>query len=172
MRRMQLAIDQIKTYEEDVDMDKIAIIGYCLGGTGVVLYGNSGGKDAKAAVAFHGSFETVPELAGDIVPYTLLLAGGDDGMHGNQTVIEEIFNAGKADWEITRFAGLGHGFSDPDGGAYSLVGDARSWESMMTVFEELMLVPVKKADEGTEDGAATTGLLTSAVALVAALCVM
>jgi dienelactone hydrolase len=168
MRRMQLAIDQIKLYEEDVDTTKIAVIGYCLGGTGVVLYGNSGGKDAKAAVAFHGSFQSVPGLAGDIMPYTLLLAGGDDGQHGNQTVIEEIFNAGKASWEITRFVGLGHGFTNPNEETYNLVGDARSWESMITVFEELMLVPVK----ATEDGAATMGLLTSAVALVAALFVM
>jgi dienelactone hydrolase len=172
MRRMQLAIDQIKMYEDDVDMDKIAVIGYCLGGTGVVLYGNSGGEDAKAAIAFHGSFGSVPELAGDIIPYTLLLAGGDDGLHGNQTVIEQVFNAGNADWEITRFAGLGHGFSDPDAESYSLVGDARSWESMMTVFEELMGAPVKENGKVPEDGAATMGLLTSAVALVAAIFVV
>jgi dienelactone hydrolase len=189
-RRMQLAIDQIKTMPK-VDSDKIAIIGYCLGGSGVVLYGNSGGEDAKAAVAFHGNFQSVPENAGDIMPYTLLLAGGDDGLHGNQTDIEQVFNAGNADWEITRFAGLGHGFTEPDAESYSLVGDARSWASMMTVFEDLGLVPVKKTPEPSsmpssapspmpssspskedEDGAATMGLLTSAVALVAALFVV
>jgi hypothetical protein len=35
------------------------------------------------------------------------LSGGDDGAHGNQTIMEDAFNGGNADWEITRYAGVG-----------------------------------------------------------------
>ena len=35
------------------------------------------------------------------------LSGGDDGLHGNQTIMEDAFNSGNADWEITRYGGVG-----------------------------------------------------------------
>ena len=61
--------------------------------------------------------------------------------HGNQTVMEEAFNGGEANWEITRYAGVQHGYTVPGQAAYNLNADARSWESMLSSFEELMAVP-------------------------------
>jgi hypothetical protein len=52
-------------------------------------------------------------------------------------------NAANADWEITRYSGVVHGFTNWDStDAYSLKADYRSWESMLTAFEELMPIPV------------------------------
>ncbi|KAL3907084.1 MAG: hypothetical protein SGILL_009013 [Bacillariaceae sp.] len=48
--RMQDAIDQVKALSDDVDPDEIAIIGYCFGGSGVVLFAASNTTDAKVAV--------------------------------------------------------------------------------------------------------------------------
>jgi dienelactone hydrolase len=45
--RIQDAIDQVKLLTDDVDSEEIAIIGYCFGGSAVVLYSLSGGTDAK-----------------------------------------------------------------------------------------------------------------------------
>jgi hypothetical protein len=76
-----------------------------------------------------------------LLQYCYSLSGGDDGLHGNQTIMEGAFNGGLADWEITRYSGVGHGYTAFSSGAYNLVADARSWESMLTSFEELMAVP-------------------------------
>jgi dienelactone hydrolase len=45
--RIQDAIDQVKLLTDDVNSEEIAIIGYCFGGSAVVLYSLSGGTDAK-----------------------------------------------------------------------------------------------------------------------------
>jgi Dienelactone hydrolase family len=77
------------------------------------------------------------------------LSGGDDDAHGNQTELEAALNAGNAIWEITRYSGVVHGFTKWDAAdAYSLKADARSWESMMTTFEQLLPLPVRLLDEG------------------------
>lgn len=55
--------------------------------------------------------------------------------------MENIFNEGQSNWEITRYAGVLHGYTEWSGDAYNLVADARSWESMMSSFKELMAVP-------------------------------
>jgi dienelactone hydrolase len=70
--RMQNAIDQVKALTDDVDPDEIAIIGYCFGGSGVVLYSMSNTTDAKVSVPFHGSFEEMPAVQGDIASYVLV----------------------------------------------------------------------------------------------------
>jgi len=147
--RMQDAIDQVKALTDDVDSDEIAIIGYCFGGSGVVLYALSNGTDAKVAVPFHGSFQEMPPVQGDINSYILVLSGGDDDAHGNQTTMEEAFDQGQADWEITRYAGILHGYTKWGSDAYDLFADARSWESMMTSFTELLAVPGKVGVNGT-----------------------
>lgn len=78
------------------------------------------------------------------------LSGGDDDAHGNQTVMETTFEEGGAGWEITRYAGVLHGFTNFESAdAYNLVADARSWESMRSAFAELMAVP-QKADAGND----------------------
>jgi len=48
---------------------------------------------------------------------------------------------GNAEWEITRYSGVEHGFTAWGGGGYSLTADYRSWESMLTAFEEILPVP-------------------------------
>jgi dienelactone hydrolase len=140
--RMQSAIDQVKMLDSDVATDEIAIIGYCFGGSGVVLYSLQSGVDAKVAVAFHGALSAMPEvLVTPIQPYLLVLSGGDDPLHGNQTTMEGAFNGGEANWEITRYAGVQHGYTVPGQEPYNLNADVRSWESMLSSFEELLALP-------------------------------
>jgi hypothetical protein len=69
------------------------------------------------------------------------LSGGDDDAHGNQTLMEETFNAANAPWEITRYSSILHGYTDWYTDAYNLPADARSWESMRSSFEELLAIP-------------------------------
>lgn len=55
--------------------------------------------------------------------------------------MEDSFNGGSAEWEITRYAGVNHGFTVLGGGAYDITADARSWDSMLKFFTENFIVP-------------------------------
>jgi hypothetical protein len=84
-------------------------------------------------------------------------------LHGNQTIMEDAFNGGTADWEITRYAGVEHGYTSFGSAAYNLMADARSWESMLTTFKELLAVPQQIIDEPTP-APAVVGVTTPAPA--------
>jgi hypothetical protein len=72
------------------------------------------------------------------------LSGGEDSSHGNQTQLEGVLTAANATWEITRYSGVQHAFTVWDDPRYNLKADARSWESMLAVFSEKMIIPVNK----------------------------
>lgn len=85
--------------------------------------------------------------------------------------MEDAFNSGNATWEITRYAGVNHGFTVFDGDAYNLVADARSWDSMLTTLQELVAIPQTVDGEGASDapGASPTDGSTDAASGAMAL---
>lgn len=85
--------------------------------------------------------------------------GADDDAHGNQTELEIALNQGNATWEITRYAGVEHGFTEWGGGGYSLTADSRSWDAMLSAFSELMPIPQMTSPEPT----VTSGTLSVGV---------
>jgi len=138
-QRMQTAL---QTLQSNIDSDltgRIAIIGYCFGGTGVIQYAFSGATDVSIAVAFHGGLTNLPPATPPIHARVVVLSGGIDDAHGNQTELEEELDRGEAGWEITRYAGVDHGFTDWGGRGYDLRADVRSWEEMMSLFEDVTL---------------------------------
>lgn len=140
--RMKRAVEELQKVSE-VDPTNIAIVGYCFGGTGAIQYAFSGRDDVKAVVPVHGGLQTLPNITSPLAPYTLILSGGDDDAHGDQVILEQALNDGNATWEITRYAFVQHGFTSWGSGAYNLNADARSWESMMTIFQYLMPIPMR-----------------------------
>jgi dienelactone hydrolase len=82
--RIQAAVDYIQSLEY-VDSTKVALIGYCFGGTGVVHYLNTRGSDSTVA----GACGVHPSLMGDwggpfgsIHVPALFLTGGSDFLTG------------------------------------------------------------------------------------------
>merc|ERR1712150_214158 len=144
VQRMQAGIDAALTVD-GTDVEQVAIIGYCFGGSGVVQYGLSGSTSAKVAVSFHGSFftDTAPTVTESIHPYILILSGGDDPAHVN------------------------HGFTNFGGDAYALVADANSWKSMKGVLEEKLAAPAtNEVRSGAFRCQGFYGLLTVVIALL------
>lgn len=133
VQRMAAAVELLKAHP-DVDNDNIAMFGYCFGGTGIIYYAFSERDDVKLVASFHGGLANLPEVMPEqIVPYVLVLSGGDDDdAHGNQTVLEEALDSGNAKWEISRWSGVDHGFTSWTNGAYNVRADIRSWEQTMT----------------------------------------
>lgn len=136
--RIQAAVDLLKTHEL-VDPEKIVMIGYCFGGTGVVDYAFTDIQDVKAVVPFHGGLTTLAPVQTDAVyPYVLIQSGGIDDAHGNNTELEMALNDAGATWEITRYSGVDHGFTEWGAGAYDALADSRSWDAMFSVFEMVL----------------------------------
>jgi len=137
-QRIQLAVDYVKGLPQ-VDTDNIALIGYCFGGTGVFEYAYTGVSDVKVVVSFHGGHQNLPRPMADVVPYVLVLSGGIDDAHGNQTEMENSLNDRETQWEITRYAKVNHGYTNWASEAYNPTADARSWHSMMKSFSSLLV---------------------------------
>jgi len=128
-----------------VDKDRIAAIGYCFGGTGVLELARSG-ADIAGVVSFHGGLDSAgPESGNQIKAKVLICHGADDPFvprEGIDAMIKE-FNANDVDWQMIEYSGAVHSFTqpmagnDPNAGArYDAAADYRSWGHMRLFFAE------------------------------------
>jgi len=149
-RRANAGLDILRK-NEHVDTTHLAAMGYCFGGT-TVLELARGGADLFGVVSFHGDLETPkPEDAKNIKGKVLALHGADDPFVKPEVVakFEEEMRNGKVDWELVKYGGAVHSFTNPDAGndnskgaAYNAEADARSWQAMKDFFGEIF--PKKK----------------------------
>jgi len=98
-----------------VDASKIAIIGYCFGGT-VGMELAETGVPAIGTVAVHGSFNGFQrEAAKNIKGRVLILHGAEDPVAPLEEVDKVVgdLRAAKVNWELQLFSGAQHGFTNP-----------------------------------------------------------
>ncbi len=145
--RMLAALELLKA-DERTDPSKIAAIGYCFGGTGVLELARAG-TEIAGVVSFHGGLDSADGLAaepGKIKAKVLVLHGADDpyAPAAQVTAFEKEFTDAKADWQLVLYSGAVHSFThkeagnDPSkGAAYNESADRRSWDAMKTFFAEL-----------------------------------
>ena len=130
-----------------VDTERLAAIGYCFGGT-TVLELARGGADLAGVVSFHGDLATpTPEDARNIKGKVLALHGADDPFVPPAVVaaFEEEMRKGAVDWQLVKYGGAVHSFTNPGAGndnsrgaAYNEKADHRSWEAMKVSFAEIL----------------------------------
>jgi dienelactone hydrolase len=144
-KRLLAGLEQLKQ-QPNVDASKIAAIGYCFGGTGVLELARAG-ADVKGVVSFHGGLDSPsPEDGKNIKARVLILHGADDPnvpAAGIAAMTKE-FNAAGVDWQMISYSGAVHSFSNPhagsnkaSGNAYDEKTDKRSWQHMIDFFGEL-----------------------------------
>jgi dienelactone hydrolase len=98
-----------------VDASKVAVIGYCFGGTVAVELGETG-VPALGVVAVHGSFRDFqPERAKNIRGRILILHGAEDEVAPLAEVNKLVgdLRAAKVNWELQIYSGAQHGFTTP-----------------------------------------------------------
>ena len=131
---------------EVVDPAKLAVQGYCFGGTTALEIARSG-AEVLGAVSFHGDLSSpAPEDAKKIKGKVLALHGGDDPFVPPAQVAgfeEEMRKAG-VDWQLVAFGGAVHSFThksagndNSKGAAYNEKADLRSWEMYKDFLAEL-----------------------------------
>lgn len=129
-----------------VDTTRIAAIGYCFGGSGVLELARSGAQ-LNGVVSFHGSLATpTPDDAQNIKAKVLVLTGADDPAVPFEQIkaFADEMTKGDVDWQLTSYGGAVHSFTIPTAGndnstgsAYNEKADKRSWEAMKSFFAEI-----------------------------------
>jgi dienelactone hydrolase len=129
-----------------VDPERVAAIGYCFGGSGVLELARSGAELA-GVVSFHGRLDTPnPADAKNIRAKVLVCHGAADPHVPPEQVrafIDEM-EAAKVDYQLIAYGGAVHAFTQKDAGsdpatgvAYNADADRRSWQAMQAFFAEI-----------------------------------
>ena len=143
-KRIQLALDQL--IKAGANPDKIAIIGYCFGGSGAIEAARANFK-VNGIVSFHGGLgRDVARTVQAINPKVLVLHGADDLYvpEADVKAFQDEMRTAKADWQMVYYANSVHGFTHKDAGndnskglAYNEKAAKRSWIAMSNFFDEI-----------------------------------
>jgi dienelactone hydrolase len=143
--RARVALDKLASLPQ-VDPNRLASIGYCMGGTFSLELARDGAP-LKGIVSFHGGLQTQRPGAEDQVKAKILVCtGADDPFVPPAQVngFEEEMTKAKADWQVIVYGGTVHSFTNPDAAkignpalAYNKHADERSWKSLTSFFQEI-----------------------------------
>ncbi len=144
-QRAQAALAILKA-SPNVNVQKIAAIGYCFGGTTVLELARDGAPLVGVA-SFHGGLDTPnPDDAKNIKGKVLVLHGGDDDFVPDTQVIafKNEMRKAKLDWQLVMYGGAVHAFTVPTAGndpttgaAYNEKADKRSFDELKRFFAEI-----------------------------------
>ncbi len=146
--RFQAGYDALKQ-QPTVNPQRIAAIGYCMGGS-VVLEMARGGMPLAGVVSFHGNLATAkPAQTGVIKGKVLVLTGADDPFVPAEQVAQfkQEMDAAKVDYQLIAYPGAKHSFTNPEADkrgkefnlplAYNAEADKASWLEMQKLFGQL-----------------------------------
>lgn len=143
-RRVAAAFQAMKALPQ-VDGAKTAAIGYCFGGTTALELARSGAA-TLGVVSFHGGLGTDLPAKPGLAVRVLALHGADDPFVPPAEVdgFAQEMRAAGADWQLVKYGGAVHSFTDwnagsdnSKGSAYHERADRRSWAAMQEFFREL-----------------------------------
>jgi dienelactone hydrolase len=145
-RRLLAAVDRTREGRR-VDPERIAVIGYCLGGLCALDVARANAPGVRGVVSFHGLFAP-PNLGpqGPIAAKVLILHGYDDPMAPPEDVLavaRELTEA-MADWQLHAYGHTLHAFTAegvnaPERGVqYNVAADRRSWQAMENFLAEVL----------------------------------
>ena len=144
--RVEAALDELRR-QPQVDPHRLAAVGYCFGGTAALELARAGAPLA-GVVTFHGGLsDPTPADARQIKAKVLVLHGADDPFVPEAEVkaFEDEMRAAGVDWQLVKYSGAVHSFTNPDAGtdnakgaAYNAAADRRSWQAMRDFFAEVL----------------------------------
>jgi len=142
--RIDLAMQQL--IKSGADASRIAAIGFCFGGTGVLEMARAN-FPVRGVVSFHGGLsKDASRTAGKIQPKVLVCHGADDPYEPQAEVLafQQEMRDSKADWQMIFYANSVHAFTDPaagndnsKGAAYNELAAKRSWQHMQLFLKEI-----------------------------------
>ena len=145
-RERMLSALEVLNKDPQTDLSKIAAIGYCFGGTGVIELARSGAL-IKGVVSFHGGLDSpTPADGKNIKGKVLALHGADDPFVKAPDIaaFEQEMKDAKVDYKLVSYPGAVHSFTqkaagddNSKGAAYNEAADKASWEEMKAFFDRI-----------------------------------
>jgi dienelactone hydrolase len=140
--RVQSGFDMLRQ-NPLVDTSKIAVLGYCFGGTVAIEFAETGAP-VVGTVTIHGSFrDFTPGAAKNIGGRVLILHGAEDPVAPLKEVdllVNEL-RAAKVSWQLELYSGTEHGFSTPKNAAEERA-NTESQAAAARFFKQVFGVPV------------------------------
>jgi dienelactone hydrolase len=124
--------------QPQVDEKRVAAVGYGYGGTALLELARSKGA-LEGVVCVHGDLSALGDDAKNIAASILVILGADDPLipTSQLTAFEEEMKKGGVDWQVLRFGGVAHDFTNPlagrdlkTGRAYDSDADKRTVEAI------------------------------------------
>jgi len=144
MTKITAALDKVKSYPY-VDAAKIAVIGYCFGGTGIVNMAIMG-SDVLGVVGYHSglSGRVMRNKTNPVAIKTKILmhsgVADDADPATDIAVLEQDFEDASATYEIARYGNkVDHSFTVSGVSGHNARADYRSWESTKLFLHELFM---------------------------------
>lgn len=137
-QRISLALEQLK--KAGADPDKIAVIGFCFGGTGTLEVARAN-FPVVGVVSIHGGL--AKDVARENTPIktkVLVENGADDGGVTPEVVaaLTKELNLGKTDWQMITYSNSKHTFTNPESPDYNEVMSKRALAHTMMFLKEIL----------------------------------
>lgn len=143
--RFTAALDQLKK-DPHVDPTKIAIVGYCMGGSIALDMARTGG-DFDAVIAVHAGLATkTPAKKGMVKARLLVLNGAADPMVPPVQIeaFEKEMKEAGANATVVTYPGVKHAYTNPDAGKaglpaleYNADADKQAWAAIVKLLKEV-----------------------------------
>lgn len=135
-KRIALALEQLKK----AGADKVAVIGYCFGGTGA-LEAARAQLPVAGVISIHGGLGKDASRPNGTLNTKILIEHPAEDQSVPQEMVNALIkemNEGKADWQIYTYAYSKHTFTNPESKDYNPVMAKRAWQHTLMFLDEVL----------------------------------
>lgn len=137
-QRISLALNEFK--KQGIKADRIAVIGYCFGGTGA-LEAARGELPVVGVVSIHGSLGKGSDRPNRPIKTKILVEHPAEDKSVSKADYDNLvkeMNEGDADWQIITYAKSGHTFTNPESPEYNEIMATRAWNHTLLFLKEIL----------------------------------
>lgn len=137
-KRIALALEELK--KQGANPDKIAVIGYCFGGTGALETARAQ-MPVAGVISIHGGLAKGNDRLNVPIKIKVLVehpADDESVKPEDMTNLIAELKAGKTDFQIITYANSKHTFTSPESPDYNEVMAKRAWNHTLTFLKEIL----------------------------------
>ncbi|MNK41822.1 Dienelactone hydrolase family protein [compost metagenome] len=137
-KRIALALEELK--KQGANPDKIAVIGYCFGGTGALETARAQ-MPVVGVISIHGGLAKGNDRLNVPIKTKVLVehpADDESVKPEDMTNLIAELKAGKTDFQIITYANSKHTFTSPESPDYNELMAKRAWNHTLTFLKEIL----------------------------------